>query len=162
MITSKVNYENTSFQDFERVVIYDVKDGKPELLVSSMKELLSIVSELPADRDTRAMWLYDKDKTGPRLGMLYWVLWDDEKPDPGSKLVTRNISTASERYSGLTVITCTCVTDVADGSIGVLLENALKEVQKLKIQKLEDISFSKIGVDNFMDRSILKMLHKPA
>lgn len=158
MDTSRADYENTEFQEFERIVIYDIKDGSPELLTGSLKRLVNIVAELPPDRDTRAMWLYDKEHSGPRLGMLYWLLWDDERPDPADKLVTRNVSTANKRYGdNLTVITCECITDVPDGSVATLLENAITEVSKLKLKRLDDISFSKVGVDDFMEKIVLKL-----
>jgi hypothetical protein len=154
---NKLDYENTAFQDFERIMIYDIEDGTAEKLVSSMRRLTEIVTSLPKDRDTRAIWLYDKDERGPRLGMLYWVLWKDEIPNSASKQVTKDVGVTSRQYDDLIVITCSCVTDVPDGAIDTLLSKALGEIRKLGAKKLSDISYSKVGTDDFMEEAILKV-----
>ena len=153
---SKPDHENTTFQDFERTIIYDIKDGDNPKLIKSMQRLRAIIESLP-ERHTIAMWLYDKVEEGPRFGMLYWPLNEDELPDPSLRPVTKDVHVTTKQYEDLSVITCSCLTDVPDGDIVRLLSRATEEIKKLHAKKLEDVSFSKVGFDDLFEKAILKI-----
>ena len=154
---NKKDYENTAFQDFERIVIYDFADGTHEKLLVSLRRFVAILGDLP-QRDTRALWLFDKIAEGPRLGMQYWLLWKDEMPDSDEKMVVDDLKANSKTFGKeLAIVTCRCTTNIPDGAIARLFTAAIAEIEKLQVRKLEDISFSKITVENFMEEAVLRL-----
>lgn len=139
----------------KNLFIYDILDGNHSLLLKSLSRLKDILSDLPPHK-TISMWLFDKVQEGPRFALLYMPLEDMEQAYE-IEFNTKRSEIKTKAYKDLTVITCTSITEKFNGDEVLLFTKAINEINKLKLKRLKDISFSNIGKDVMYDEATLTL-----
>lgn len=131
------------FENFERILTYDIEDGSTEKLVKSLRRLQAHIANIPPSQ-IRSMWLYDRTDAGPRFSMLYWYIDEDEVDE---KFETLKIESNIKDFGELQRLQLKCRTERSDGDLAKLLDIVIKEIEKNKWSTLVELSFSNISGD---------------
>jgi hypothetical protein len=139
-MTESDNY-NGKFEDFERVLIFDIDQTSRTKLIDSLERLGQLLATLPL-HDTRAMWLNTRSHLGPRLNYMYWMPQSAEIEDAKNEQETLDVSVSLVQEGNLYIVEGKCVTDRLDGNIDQLFELVLGQIKEMKLRMIEDVSFS--------------------